>query len=62
MCVCVCVCVRVLVFWAQLTTADYISASLVERTNKAEIRWEEQSEKAENRWKGLLNEIQLKGP
>ena len=57
-----CVCVRVLVFWAQSTTADYIRASLVERTDKAEIRWEEQSEKAENHWKGLLNEIQLKGP
>ena len=34
----------------------------VERTSKAEIRLEEQSEKAENCWENLWNEIQLKGP
>ena len=35
---------------------------IVERTNKEEIRTEEQSEKAESREKNLWNEIQLKGP
>ena len=35
---------------------------LVERTNKAEIRPEEQSEKAESFREKLWNEIQLKGP
>ena len=35
---------------------------IVERTNKAEIRREEQSEKAENCREDLWNEIQLKGP
>ena len=35
---------------------------VVERTNKAEIRLEEQSEKAESLWENLWNEIQLKGP
>ena len=35
---------------------------IVERTNKAEIRPEEQSEKAENCLENLWNEIQLKGP
>ena len=34
----------------------------VERTNKAEIRLEEQSEKRESNWENLLNEIQLKSP
>ena len=34
----------------------------VERTNKAEIRLEEQSEKAENCQENLWNEIQLKAP
>ena len=34
----------------------------VERTNKAEIRPEEQSEKAEICWENLWNETQLKGP
>ena len=33
----------------------------VERTNKAEIRPEEQSEKMESGQENLLNEIQLKG-
>ena len=35
---------------------------IVERTNKAEIRPEGQSEKAESCRKNLRNEIQLKGP
>ena len=35
---------------------------VVERTNKAEIRPEEQSEKAESCRENLWNEIQLKGP
>ena len=35
---------------------------IVERTNKAEIRPEEQNEKAESCQKNLRNEIQLKGP
>ena len=34
---------------------------LVERTNKVEIRPEEQSEKTESCWENLWNEIQLKG-
>ena len=35
---------------------------IVERTSKAEIRPEEQSEKAETCRESLGNEIQLKGP
>ena len=35
---------------------------IVERTNKAEIRPEEQSKKAKRCRKNLWNEIQLKGP
>ena len=35
---------------------------IVERTNKAEIRPEEQSEKAESCRENLWNEIELKGP
>ena len=35
---------------------------IVERTNKAEIRLKEQSEKVESCQKNLCNEIQLKGP
>ena len=35
---------------------------IVERTNKPEIRPEEQSQKAESCWENLWNEIQLKGP
>ena len=34
----------------------------VERTNKAEIRPEEQGEKTESCWDNSWNEIQLKGP
>ena len=53
---------------AQSTTKDYIRTEgdflkdIVERTNKAEIRPEEQSEKAESCQENLCNEIQLKGP
>ena len=56
---------------AQSTTKDYIRAggdfhkeiqNIVERTNKAEIRPEEKSEKAESCQEYIRNEIQLKGP
>ena len=40
----------------------FIKRSIVERTNKAEMRPEEQSEKAENHRENLWNEIQVKGP
>ena len=40
----------------------FIMRYIVERTNKAEIRPEEQSEKAESCRENLWNEIQLKGP
>ena len=40
----------------------FIKRYKAERTNKAEIRREEQSEKAESRQEDLWNEIQLKGP
>ena len=40
----------------------FIKRYTVERTNKAAIRPEEQSEKAESRRENLWNEIQLKGP
>ena len=39
-----------------------IKAYTVEKASKAEIRLGEQSEKAENCWENLLNEIQLKRP
>ena len=35
---------------------------IAERTNKAEVRPEEQSEKTESCKENLCNEIQLKGP
>ena len=35
---------------------------IIERTNKVEIRPEEQSEKEESNWNNSWNEIQLKGP
>ena len=38
------------------------TSDIVERTNKAEIRPEEQSEKTESCLENLWNEIQLKGP
>ena len=55
---------------AQSTTYDHITIraqedfhiEIVERTNKAEIRPEEQSEKAESFPKNLCNDIPLKGP
>ena len=40
----------------------FIKKYVVERTNKAEITPEEQSEKAKSRRENLWNEIQLKGP
>ena len=40
----------------------FIKRYKVERTNKAEIRPEEQSEKAESYRENLWNEIHLKGP
>ena len=40
----------------------FIKRCLVERTNKAELRPEEQSETAESCRENLWNEIQLKGP
>ena len=40
----------------------FIKRYIVERTNNAEIRPEEQSEKAESCREKLWNEIQLKGP
>ena len=39
-----------------------IKRYIVQMTNKAEIRPEEQSEKAESSRENLWNEIQLKGP
>ena len=57
-----------MVLQAQSTTKDYIGAEgdfirryIVERTNMAEIRPEEQSEKAESCQESLWNEIQLRG-
>ena len=43
-------------------TETFIKRYMVERTNKAEIRQEEQSEKAESFRENFLNEIQLTGP
>ena len=40
----------------------FIKRYIVERTNKAELRPEEQSEKAQTFWENLWNEMQLKGP
>ena len=40
----------------------YKKRYIVERANKAEIRLEEQSEKAESCRESVWNEIQLKGP
>ena len=40
----------------------FIKRYKVERTNKAEIRPEEKSEKPANCLENLWNEIQLKGP
>ena len=59
-----------MVLLAQSTTQDYTRAEgdfckdiyIVERTSKAEIRPEEQSEKAESCRENLWNEIQVKGP
>ena len=40
---------------------NFHTRCIVERTNTAEIRLEEQSEKADNCWETLGDEIQLKG-
>ena len=40
----------------------FMKRYVAERTKKAEIRPEEQSEKAESFRENLLNEIQVKGP
>ena len=40
----------------------FIKRYVVERTNKAELRSEEQSEKADSCRENLWNEIQLKRP
>ena len=40
----------------------FIKRYIVERTNRAETRPEEQSEKLESSRENLWNEIQLKGP
>ena len=40
----------------------FIKRYIVERTNKAEIKPEEQSEKAESCWENLWKEISFKGP
>ena len=40
----------------------FIKRYKVERTNKAEIRPDEQSEKRESCWENWWNEMQLKGP
>ena len=40
----------------------FIKRYIAERTNKTDIRQEEQSEKAESCRENLWNEIQLKGP
>ena len=40
----------------------FIKRHIVERTNKAEVRPEEQGEKTERCREILWNEIQLKGP
>ena len=40
----------------------FIKRYIVERTNKSEIRPEEQSEKVDSCRENLWNEIQLKGP
>ena len=40
----------------------FIKRHIVGRTNKAETRPEEQSEKTESRRENLWNEIQLNGP
>ena len=40
----------------------FIKKYIAERTNKVEIRPEEQSQKAESCLENLWNEIQLKGP
>ena len=45
-----------------VSVKSFIKRYTAERTNKAEKRLGEQSEKAENYWENLWNEIQLKEP
>ena len=45
-----------------MAEGDFHKRYVVERTNEAEMRPEEQSEKAEGCQENLWNEIQLKGP
>ena len=40
----------------------FLKRDIVERTNKAELRTQEQSEKTESCRENFWNEIQLKGP
>ena len=40
----------------------FVKRYIVERTNKAELRPEKQSEKAKSSRENLWNEIELKGP
>ena len=40
----------------------FIKSYIVKRTNKSEVKPEEQSQKVESCWENLWNEIQLKGP
>ena len=58
-----------MVFKAQSTTKmitglreTFMKRYIVERANQAEIKPEEQSEKAESSRENLWNEIQFKGP
>ena len=45
-----------------MSKKTFIKRHILERTNKTEIRPEEQSEKTESCQENLWNEIQLKGP
>ena len=47
--------------WTSGLKETFIERYIVERTNKAEIRLEEQSQKMESGQKNLRNEIKLKG-
>ena len=51
-----------LVFCISELKETLIERYIVERTNKAEIRPEEQSEKTKSCRENLWNEIQLRGP
>ena len=59
-------------FLAQSATKEYVGASrlretflkryIAERTNEAEIRPEQETEKAKSCWENVWTEIQLEGP